>query len=297
MQGTEVELVPYDTNGVPLRDASGAVALFRWWLSTERGDQLIDEYPLRWIHSGSAGVDHILTDAFRNRSITLTNSSGVHAPSIAEWVVLTMLFFEKDLGTMLRQQRERVWEKVERPELSTRTVGIIGAGAIATEIAKRLKSFGPRLLSIRRSAKEHPLFDEVIPVAQLKEAASRVDWLIVAVPLSAETRHLVDRDVLASMKPEGRIINVARGEIVEEPALIEALRDRRIGGAIIDVVESEPPAGDHPFWDLPNVLLLPHTTWRSPEVKTRQLELFVDNLQRFVRGDSLRNVVDVARGY
>jgi phosphoglycerate dehydrogenase-like enzyme len=287
-----VDLIGYDQNGVPESDATGVEGIFRWWLTVEQGDLAITSNPaLRWIHSGSAGIDHILTPAFLNRDITLTNSSGVHAPSIAEWVVATMLFLEKDLGKLLAQQRQHIWEKVERPELSTRTVVIIGAGAIASAIAQRLRPFGPRLITVRRSSNVDPTFDETFVVEELHAVVPRADWLIVAVPLSAETRNLVDSEILSAMKGTARLVNVARGEIVEETALLHALKSKAIAGAVLDVLEHEPPATDHPFWDMDNVLLLPHTTWRSPEVRERQLALFLDNLQRFVKGTPLRNVV------
>ena len=121
--------------------------------------------------------------------------------------------------------------------------------------------------------------------------------MILAIPLSVQTRGLIDGNVLAEMKRTARLVNVARGEIVDEHALVDALRSGTIAGAVLDVVTTEPPPPDHPLWETPGTLLLPHTTWRSPQVKERQLELFLDNLQRFVRGEELRNVVNVERGY
>lgn len=294
----DVDIIPYGKNGTPERDAAGATAFFRWWLTAAEGDAVIEQHPtLRWIHSGSAGIDHILTEKFLSAAITLTNSSGVHAPSIAEWVVGLMLHVEKDFSGIIAQQQQRLFEKVERDELAGRRVVVIGGGHIASEIARRLRPFGVRLVCVRRSAAPHRDFDETHPVDSLMSQAARCDWLIVAVPLSAATRRLVSAEVIAALPPHARIVNVARGEIVDQQALTAALVERRIAGAILDVFEEEPLPADDPLWSAPGTIVLPHTTWRSPRVKERQLDLFVENLRRFVAGESLLNVVDVSRGY
>lgn len=290
----DTQLIPYDKKGVPMQDATGATAFFRWWLSEEQGDAVIRNFPdLRWIHSGSAGIDHILTPTFRASGIVLTNSSGVHAPSIAEWVSGWIIAVEKDFAAMISQQRERVWEKVERDELSSKHVVILGGGHIGSEIARRLRPFGVKLTCVRRTSEAHRDFDETRDVAELREAVATCDWLIVAIPLTAASRGMISREVLAAMPPTARIVNVARGEIINEAALLHALEERRIAGAVLDVFEEEPLPADHELWSLPGVVVLPHTTWRSPLVKERQLALFADNLQRFVRGEALVNVVDV----
>jgi phosphoglycerate dehydrogenase-like enzyme len=293
-----VELIPYDPHGIPLADSAGSVAFFRWWLSEEDGDRLIEQHPtLAWLHTGSAGVDHILTERFRAAGLILTNSAGVHAPSIAEWVVAMMLLVEKDLPAMLQQQLARTWRKVERAELGGRRVTIVGTGHIGSEIARRLRPFGCRLTGVRRSGQEHPDFDHVERAENLSEALAGTDWLILAVPLSAETRGLIGAEALRSLPAGARIVNVARGEIVVEEALVEALQSGRLAGAVLDVFETEPLPDDHPLWTLPGVFVLPHTTWRSPEVKRRQVELFAGNMRRFVAGEPMKNVVDVTRGY
>jgi phosphoglycerate dehydrogenase-like enzyme len=293
-----VELVPYDEAGVPQRDSSGAAAVFRWWLSQQEGDRLIADHPsLAWIHSGSAGVDHILTPRFRSSSIVLTSSAGVHAPSIAEWVVGAMLNVLKDFPAMRGQQNDRRFEKVQRPELAGQRALFVGTGQIATAIATRLAPFGLLFSGIRRSGAAHPLIPEVLPLSALRGAAARAEWLIVTAPLTPETDGIVGREVIAALPPSARIINVSRGELLDEEALVEAIRTRKLAGAILDVFRVEPLPPDHPFWDMEEVMVLPHTTWRSPEVRARQIELFADNLARFRAGEPLRNVVDIERGY
>lgn len=296
VRSLDVELIPYDKDGTPLRSALEATVLFRWWISAEQGDALIQACPLRWIHTGSAGVDHILTPVFRERKILLTNSSGVHSPSIAEWVVLGVLAQEKGLAALIQQQRDRLFEKVQRDELQGKHVILLGGGHIASQIAMRLRPFGVRITTMRRTREESPLYDRVTTIEDL-DALRDADWLIIALPLTAKTQRLVDREFLSCLPNRCRIVNVARGEIVDEPELIEALTEGRVAGAVLDVFEREPLPSDHPFWSMENVIVLPHTTWRSPQVQERQISLFVENLGKFVRSEPLLNVVDVDAGY
>lgn len=286
-----VELVPYDKHGVPLADATGSEALFRWWLTGQEGDRLVRDQRLKWIHTGSAGVEHILTPAFFDSGARLTNSSGVHAPSIAEWVVAAILYVTKDLATMVEQQRRKIFEKIERPEMQGQKVVFFGAGHIAQAVATRLRPFGMHLTAVRKSSRHDPLFDESLTPDKIAAAAAECDWLIIAAPLSEETRGAINAEVIGSMRRDAWLVNVARGEIVDERALIEALRQKRIGGAVLDVFSEEPLPETSPLWELSNAIVFPHTTWRSPEVKGRQLALFAENVRRYVRGDELLNEV------
>jgi phosphoglycerate dehydrogenase-like enzyme len=174
---------------------------------------------------------------------------------------------------------------------------LIGGGSIAKEIARRLRAMDVRVTAITRGGRASDAFDAVFRPEALSARAAEADWLIVAAPLTDETRGIVSADVIAALPPGARLVNVARGELVDEPALLDALSARKIAGAILDVFETEPLSPEHPFWDMDNVRVLPHTTWRSEQVNARQLALFVDNLGRFARGEPLRNVVDPARGY
>jgi phosphoglycerate dehydrogenase-like enzyme len=175
-------------------------------------------------------------------------------------------------------------------------VVVLGAGKIASEVATRLRPFGVRLTCIRRKSAPHPLFDQVATLGQIGPL-NEADWLIIALPLTKETRQLVDAAFLRMLPDRCRIVNVARGEIIDESALIEALRSGRIAGAVLDVFEQEPLPTDHVFWTMPNVLVFPHTTWRSPQVQERQIALFVENLRRYSGGERLLNVIDTAAGY
>lgn len=293
-----VAIVGYDQDAVPAHPCRDAVALFRWWLSSEAGDRIVRDHPaLRWVHTGSAGVDHILTPGFRASGITLTNSAGVHAPSIAEWVVAMILAESKGLETIYRQQRERAWNVTRSEEISGRHALILGGGHIAAEVASRLRPMGVRVTAVTRSGRPAEAFDAVATVSALESLCGEADWLILAAPLTGETRGIVSAQLIAALPARARLVNVARGELVDEGALQEALEKRRIAGAILDVFQHEPLPGDHPFWAMDNVRVLPHTTWRSEQVHARQIALFLDNLGRFTRNEALRNVVDPERGY
>lgn len=293
-----VEFIPYDPEGLPLGDASQAQALFRWWITPEQGDHLIRTIPtLRWIHTGSAGVDHILTPTFLSSEIVLTNSAGVHAASIAEWVVAAMLSVVKDLPRLRQQQKSGIWEKVERPELGGQHLVLLGAGEIAGNLARRLRAFDVRVTAVRRVSSHDSRFDSTATVQELPTLLKSADWLVVAAPLTSETDGLIGREMLEQLPSTGCVVNVARGEILDENALVDLLRAGRLSHAILDVFEQEPLPAGHPLWSLDNVTLLPHTTWRSPRVKERQLALFRSNLRHFVRSEPLVNVVNVSEGY
>ena len=293
-----VTLVPYDNEGVPQSESAGSEACFRWWLTVEQGDRLIRDHPrLRWIHTGSAGVDHILTPVFLHAQPVLTNSAGVHAVSIAEWTVAAILALQKDLPGILEQQHQRLWQKVERHELIGQRIVILGAGQIASEIASRLRPFGVHLASVRRQGKKHPLFDETLPAAALDTAVRDADWLIITLPLTPETRGIVSEKVLNAIPSRCRVVNVSRGEVVDQDALVRALQQGRLAGAALDVFNEEPLPADHPFWSLPHVMVLPHTTGNSPSMRRREIDLFSENLHRFVKNEPLLNIVDPAAGY
>ncbi|MBW3565280.1 MAG: D-2-hydroxyacid dehydrogenase [Acidobacteria bacterium] len=292
------ELVSYDQDCRIEGDAAGAEALFRWWIPEDEFHRMLDDHPdLAWVHTGSVGVDHILTPRFLSKGIPLTNSSGVNAVSMAEWVVGCMLAAQKNLGEVFERQRQKRWLKTEEPELMGDTALFIGGGRVASEIATRLRAFGVSTIALTRTGEPREPFDVGLPVEALAETLPKADWVIVSVPLTSRTEGMIGEEELGRMKRSARIVNVARGEIVDERALVRALEDRRIAGAILDVFIEEPLPSDSPLWSMENVVVLPHTTWRSPEAKERQMALFAENLRRFRRGEALVNLVDTERGY
>lgn len=242
---------------------------------------------LEWVHVMWAGLDSLLFPALAQRPVTLTNGRGVFARSLAEFVIAGMLWFAKDIRRMRRQQRERKWEKFTVEELHGRQLGIIGHGSIGRAVAALATAFGMKVIGVgRRSPREE--FDEVI-------AAS--DFILVSAPLTPETRGLIGEAEFRRMRPGAVLINVGRGPVVQEEALIAALRDGRIRGAVLDVYDEEPLPSDHPFWSMENVLLSPHCADNTPTWLDEAMQLFVENFERYVKGEPLKNIVDKEAGY
>lgn len=295
----DCEIVPIGPEGEITQSLEGADVLFlRWGLSPETTRRLITQVPnLRWVHTISAGVDHLLFPELRESDTILTNASGVFNVPIAETVMAYILAVVKRLPEFWVRQRERRWEKLPLRELRDLTVGIVGLGDIGAEVARLCRAFGMRVLGLRRRPAPRDVADEVMPPDRLHDLLARSDFVVIAVPLTAETRGMIGRAELAAMKPDAWLINISRGAIVDEEALIEALREGRIGGACLDVFVQEPLPPDSPLWDMPNVIITPHNSWSSPHIEEREIDLFLENLRRYVAGEPLLNVVDKQAGY
>jgi phosphoglycerate dehydrogenase-like enzyme len=277
-------------------------------------DRLLARCPnLRWVHSATAGVERVLTPSALERGLTITNARGVFSRPIAEYVMLMVLAVARHLPELLELQRERTWQPLEARELRDVTVGIVGLGSIGRAVAALASSFGCRVVATRRRMGEgfgNGVGDDGEPLPDVDEARSRIlppdalpellaasDFVVLALPLTPETEDLIDVAALDAMKPGAWLINVARGRLVDDRALLRALRQARIGGAVLDAFRDEPLPPDSPFYDLDNVIITPHTSWSSGRVLDRSIELFCENLRRFRTGESLRNVVDPGVGY
>lgn len=256
---------------------------------------------LRWMHTMSAGVERFLVPELLGRGgFTLTNNSGPYDVPIAEFVLGAMLAAAKRLPEYQRSQQRAHWDKDHQGmELRGATVIVLGLGSIGGEVARLAHAFGMRVIGVRRrlDLPGVPGVDEVIPPQRLADVAGEADFIAVTAPLTPATRGLVSREVIARLKPTAWIVNIARGAIVDEAALLEALRAKRIGGAAIDAWWTEPLPGDSEWWSLPNVIATPHISHSSPRVRERTLALFLENLRRWKAGEPLLNVVDVRAGY
>ena len=255
---------------------------------------------VRWVHSRSAGVDHLLFPELVENPAILTNGSGVFSPPLAEFAIGAALFFAKDFRRMVRSQQEGVWAPFHTAEIAGRTMGVVGYGDVGRAVAGRARAMGMRVLALRRRPElcsGDPLVDEALPPARLRELLARSDYVTVAAPLTAETRGWIGEAEIACMPSSAVLINVGRGPVVREDALVDALEARRIRGAALDVFDREPLPGGHPFYRLDNVLLSPHCADHTPDWMERAMRCFLDNFARFDRGEPLRNVVDKRRGY
>lgn len=297
--GLPVELLAVAGDGEIAADPSQATAFFRTDLRRASYERVLSATPqLRWVHSGSAGVEGLINDQLRARNITLTNAAGAYAIPIAEWVLHALLMIVKRGPEMVLAQQERRWhDGISFDELTGKTLTILGAGGIGREIARRAVAFDMRIWGVNRSGRAVPHVERVVSGDQWRALLPETDLLVLAAPLTAATRGLIGAHELALLPRHAWLINIARGTIVDEPALIEALRSGALAGAALDTFAKEPLPSDSPLWTLPNVIVSPHHSGSSPRSEERTLDLFIDNLQRFVSGAELRNVVDLDAGY
>ncbi len=275
-------------------DASDAEVFMLWGAPDVRIDPVLEAASLvRWLHTPSAGIDHLLTPPLRARSdIILTNSAGMHGIPIAEFVIGFMLQHVKHFSELRAAQAQQYWlESLDIHELYDATLLIIGLGGIGQEVARRAAAFGMRVWGSRRTAQPVPNVERVVGPDAWRELLPEAQFVVIAAPLSAETHGMLDTAALRSMRPDAYLINIARGAIIEEAALIQALREGWIAGAALDAFEIEPLPADNPLWSLPNVFVTPHCTWRSPHMHRRAAERFLENLQRYRAGMPLHNVV------
>lgn len=246
---------------------------------------------LRWFHTFSAGVDSPAFQAIIDRGALLTNSSGASAPSIAQYVLAMMLYRAKEIDDWREQQKRREWLQRSPNELTGQTAGIIGTGAIGGEVARLAKAFRMRTVGMRRTTKRTPYVDELVTPRHLPRLLRESDFVVLACPLTKQTEGLIGERELRAMKPTATLINVARGRVVVEGALIRALQEGWIAGACLDVFTFEPLPESSPLWELPNVIVTPHNSGPSPLNMERAMAIFLDNLARFAAGRRLRNRV------
>jgi phosphoglycerate dehydrogenase-like enzyme len=260
---------------------------------------------LQWIHSTSAGVTGMLFPELVASGVIVTNARGLHAEAMAEHALAMMLSFARKLHHARDRQRthewaqSRTWEEAPAiGSLSGSTLGLVGLGAIGSAIAVRAKALGMRVLAVRRRPAADPApADEQLPVSRLRELLPKVDWLVLAAPHTGETAGLIGREELALLHRGARLVNLGRGALVDEPALVDALREGRLAGVALDVFAEEPLPASSPLWDLPEVIVTPHTSGLGPRLWERAMEQFAANLRRFVAGEPLENVVDKQAGY
>lgn len=273
-------------------------------LASASPQPLIDAWPyakkVRWVHSLWAGVEDFLFPALAESDVVLTNARGVYKRSLAEFVMTGILYFAKDIPRMLRQQKAAHWEKFEVTEAFGCTLGVIGYGQIGRASAALAKSFGMRILAVRRHAAEAEsdgVADAIFSTDRTLEMLPQCDYVVVAAPLTPQTRGMVGEAEIAAMKPTAVILNVGRGPVIDDSALVQALRQGRLRGAALDVFSEEPLPPDHPFWQMENVLVSPHCADRTPGWLEMSTAFFVENFNRFQKNQPLQNIVDKKARY
>jgi phosphoglycerate dehydrogenase-like enzyme len=293
----------------PLPTLDGTGARERWDALLDEAEVLFDFGPLelaaslaarprlRWIQGTSAGVGGLVERiGLRESAVVVTTSSGVHARPLAEFVLLAILAFAKELPRLVRDQREHRWERYAGEEAAGKTVCVVGLGRIGRDVARLARALDMHAIGTVREVGGRAAGDlhveRLLPTDALDELLPEADALVLSCPLTPSTYHLLDARRISLLKRSAIVVNVARGQVVEEPALLDALRGGRLRGAALDVFEEEPLPVDSPFWDLPNVLVSPHSASTVAVENERIVGLFCENLRRYVAGEPLLNILD-----
>lgn len=280
--------------------AAAKVVLFNGSLGPILQKIYPDLRAVEWLHCLSAGLDAVLTPEMVQIPIPLTNSRGVYARSLSEFALAGMLYFAKNLNRMRQAQRAQKWEQFDIEELHGRVLGIVGYGEIGRRTAERAKPFGMQVHILRRRperAAGDSLVDRVYGGEELDSLLAVSDYLLVSAPLTAETRGMLGAAQLARMKSSAVLINLGRGPVIVETALVDALRQEKIRGAVLDVFDQEPLPAGHPFYSLENVLLSPHCADHTSNWMEDAMQLFLENLDLFRAGKPLKNLTDKRSGY
>lgn len=282
------------------RLAEDATVIFSWSVG---GKLLRDVFAMcpkvRWVHSRAAGLDTVLFPALIESEVPLTNGRGVFSQSLGEFALGAILYFAKDLRRMVANQEAGRWEAFDIVEIAGQTVGIVGYGDIGHAVAKRVHPMGMHVLALKRHAAKaaDPLLERTYAPSERLEMISRCDYIVASAPLTPETRGMIGEAEFAAMKPTAVVVNIGRGPVIDEAAMVRALTEGRIKGAALDVFDTEPLPADHPFWTLKNVLISPHCADHTPDWMEQAMRFFLAQFQRFEAGEPLHNVVEKRRGY
>jgi len=257
---------------------------------------------VRWVHSLSAGVEKMLFPELIESDVPVTNARGVFKRSLAEFAVLGMLYHYKKVRLLVENQRAHKWDNFSVHFTNERVMGVVGYGEIGRECAVLAKGIGVKVHAVRRNPErsaDDPILERVFKIEELHEMLAEIDVLVCAAPLTPETHHMISDAEFKAMKPTSLVINVGRGPVIDEAALVRALQNNEIGGAALDVFETEPLPESSPLWDMENVLISPHCTDRTvdPDWLDLSMQLFVANFYRYEKGEALENVVDKKAGY
>lgn len=257
---------------------------------------LLDKSPsVRWLQLMSAGVDHVLRHGRLPANVILTRMVGVFSRQMAEYVFNYLLHIVKDVDRLQAQQQAQHWKSFRAGVLIDKAIGIAGLGSIGQEVVRKARAFDMHVVGLSRSNRQAASVDEYFGMDEWIPFVEHLDFLVLTLPLTDQTRHAVNDAVLAAMKPEAVLVNVGRGALVDEPALVRALQTNQIGGAVLDVFEQEPLPPDSPLWTLPNVHVTPHMS--GPTTVENAGAYFLDNLRRYEQGQALLGVVDLDAGY
>jgi len=252
---------------------------------------------LEWVQICSTGFGDNITQAIIDGAVILTNAPDLHTVPIAESVLAAMLDHAKNLAQRRIDQRAHTWRRLDNDELNGRTVLIIGLGNIGRTVARLCKAFGMTVVGTKRRVEPVENVDTVFAANALTAHLPAADYIVIAAPHTPQTESMLDESAFAAMKPSAYLVNVGRARVIDEPALIAALEERRIAGAYLDAFDPEPLDDGHVLWNMDNVLIVPHDSHSSPYIGDRMVDIFCSNLRRYVAGQRLRSICDPAKGY
>lgn len=253
---------------------------------------------LRWIQLSSIGIDQLPKQKVKEQSILVTNNRSGYSIPMGEWIVMKILELLKNSKDFYNKQNERKWQiDTSILELYNKTICFVGTGSIASEAAKRLQGFDANIIGINTSGKKVEYFKCCYPMTELNSALAKSDVVVLSIPYTKETHHLISESNLSLFKTGACLVNISRGSVIKETALIESLRNGNLRGAALDVFEEEPLSKDNPLWDLDNVIITPHNSWVSEMRNDRRYNIIYENLKRFISNNELMNVVDIDKGY
>ena len=253
---------------------------------------------LKWIQLSSIGIDQLPKQKVRDQGIVVTNNKSGYSIPMGEWIVMNMLELLKNSKAFYKRQTQKKWQMdTSVLELYNKTVCFIGTGSIAQEAAKRLQGFDVKVIGINTSGREVEHFHRCFPMEELNQALAQSDIVVLSIPYTKETHHLINEKNIGFLKEDACLINIARGSIIEEGALVEALRKGSLRGAALDVFEEEPLREQSPLWEMENVIVTPHNSWVSEMRNERRYQIIYENLKRYAAGETLRNIVDIDKGY
>lgn len=292
----EASVTVVNNKEVSMEQVEAAEIIFGW----PNEEQLKTAKNLRWLHLPSAGAEgYTEKELYCNKDIMLTNSRGVYGFPIAEHVFSMLLSYNRNLQEYAYQKKESKWHRLPVvKDFFGSTVGIIGLGDIGTEVAKRAKAWGAKVLAIKRRITSIPEYvDELYDLEELDQVLQLSDYVILCLPNTSKTSGIITEDKLKLMKRDAFLVNVGRGSLIDQEALIKALQENWIGGAGLDVTEPEPLPQGNPLWELPNVIITPHVSGFSPSTDNRRFAIFYRNLQQYINKGPMENTVDFIEGY
>jgi phosphoglycerate dehydrogenase-like enzyme len=297
LQGVDprLEVITCEFKDIPQYIAETDILVPWGWMDIE--PYFTQAHKLRWVQTLSAGVEKMIFPELVDSSVVLSSARGIHGIPVSEHVLAMMLAWTRGLHLSVRNQEKKYWHRVRTDELYEKTVGIIGLGSIGRDIAKKCKALNMRVVAIKQTMSEELFIDLLMAPGELDRLLEISDYVVLALPLTASTQRIINAERLQKMKKTSFIINISRGQVIDETALVEALREGRICGAGLDVFEEEPLPPDHPLWEFENVIITPHNAALSPYYLDRAVALIADNVARFLKGREMLNVIDKEKGY